>query len=77
MLSKEQHKKNLKDFRKSFVENINQLLKERDLSLEELAEQSQIPQAELDKILSGNLQNWGAIFQLIRFLDRKINILLN
>ncbi|MFV0627222.1 MAG: helix-turn-helix domain-containing protein [Alphaproteobacteria bacterium] len=77
MLSKEQHKNNLKDFRKSFIENIHQLRQERGLSLEELAEQSKVPQAELDKILSGNLQNWGAIFQLIRFLDRRINILLN
>ena len=77
MLSKAEHKNNLKDFRKSFIENINQLRQERGLSLEELAEHSKVPQAELDKIFSGNLQNWGAIFQLIRFLDRRINILLN
>lgn len=74
MLSKEKHKENLKEFRSQFIETINHILKEKNLSLEELAEQSQIPLTEIDKIISGNYQNWGTIHQLARFFDRKIKI---
>ncbi|MFV0626576.1 MAG: helix-turn-helix domain-containing protein [Alphaproteobacteria bacterium] len=74
MLSKENHKNNLKEFRNTFIENISRLLKEKNLSLEELSKQSQISQIEIDKIISGNYQNWGALHQLSRFLECKIKI---
>ena len=75
MLSKENHKKNLKEFRKLFIEDINRLRQERGLSLDDLAEQSQIPLAEICKIGSCNHKNWGTIFQLARFFDLKFRIM--
>ena len=74
MLSKENHKKNLKEFRKLFIEDINHLRKEKGLSLDELAEQSQIPLAEICKIGLSHQQNWGTIYQLARFFEKKIKI---
>ncbi|MFV0627102.1 MAG: hypothetical protein ACK5N8_07125 [Alphaproteobacteria bacterium] len=75
MLNKQEHKKNLKEFRTYLTEDITQLLTGEKLSLDELAEQSHIPSAELDKISMGNYQNWGTIHQLARFFDKKIRII--
>ncbi len=74
MLSKQQHKNNLKEFRNLLIEDFNHLTKGRSLSLKELAEQSQIPLKELNKINSGICQNWGTLHQVARFFDRKIRI---
>ena len=75
MLDKKQHKKNLKEFRKLFIEDINQPRKERGLSLDELAEQCHVPKKEVEKLDSGICQNLGAIHQLARFFDRKMRIM--
>ncbi|MFV0625731.1 MAG: helix-turn-helix domain-containing protein [Alphaproteobacteria bacterium] len=75
MLDKKEHKKNLREFRKSFTENFNALRKQKELSLDELSEQSNIPRTELEKIISGNYQNWGVIHQIARFFDCKIRIM--
>ena len=74
MLEKKQHKKNLKEFRKLFIEDINRLRQERGLSLDELAEQSHIPLAEICKIDGCSHKNWSTIYQLARFFDSKFRI---
>ena len=74
MLNKQQHKKNLKEFRKLFIDDLNRLRQERGLSLDELAEQSHIPKKEIEKLDSGICQNLGAIHQIARFFDHKIKI---
>ena len=74
MIEKQQHRKNLKEFRNFLIEDINRLRQERGLSLDELIEQSHIPHKELYKISSGVAQNWGALHQLSRFFDKKIRI---
>ena len=75
MLDKQHHKKNIKEFRKLFIEDINRLRKEKELSLDELAEQSHIPLAEICKVGFEHNMNWGTIYQLARFFDRKFRIM--
>ena len=75
MLNKQQHKKNLKEFRKLLIEDINRLRKETGLSLDELSEQSHIPLAEICKVGFEHNMNWGTIYQLARFFDQKFMIM--
>ncbi len=75
MLNKQQHRKNLKEYRRLFIEDINRLRQERGLFLDELAEQNNIPLAEICKIGGCSHKNWGTIFQLARFFDQKFRIM--
>ncbi len=75
MIDGQEHRKNLKEFRRLFVEDINRLRQERGLSLDEISKQSNIPLSVICKVGFEHNMNWGTIYQLARFFDRKFRIM--
>ncbi|MFV0626019.1 MAG: hypothetical protein ACK5N8_01540 [Alphaproteobacteria bacterium] len=74
MLSKKEHKNNIKNFRNNLKNEVEKLRVERGLSVEDIVEQSHIPLLELFRLEQKRDYNWGTIYQLARFFDKKIRI---
>lgn len=72
MLDKKENRKNIKEFTTVLAKDLKNLREDRRLSIEELAIKAEISLAKLMYMEAGSNLNWGIIFQLARFYEKKL-----
>lgn len=73
MLSKQQHKENLRAFRQKTADQLKGLRIQNGLSLEQLSEQARIPLSVLIRSEQGMIHLPG-LFWLVQFYGKKIEM---
>jgi len=58
----------------NFAQQVRKLREERGLTVEEAAEGSKIPVYTLRLAEMGHFEDWGTIYGIAKFFDRKIRI---
>ena len=74
MLSKIESRKNIREFHYNFAEELRRLRNSKNLSLEHLAFYSCVPVHKLRDLEIGQNKDWGTIFQLARYYEKKIRL---
>ena len=74
MQTKSQFQKNKMETKYHFSCQVRALREEAGLSIKELAQESHIFEKHLQEIEMGRLHNFGAIFALAQFFDKKVEI---
>lgn len=75
MLTKEQQKQNLKEFRKQLAEDLIRMREEKGLTQEEVSRATRISLTYIQNAERGETQNWGHIYLFAKFYDKKIRII--
>lgn len=58
----------------NFAEQLRRMRQEKGLSLKELAVHAQIDISLLQRMELGYFEDWGSLYSLAKFFDRKIRI---